>query len=412
MAKIHWLGTGLSAIPGLKMLIENGHSVLVYNRTVEKAIKALSNVKGDYQVFVFSLQSLEENVAAGDIVVSMLPGNFHVPVAELCLSLNAHFVSSSYISDEMRALNDAAKEKNLCFVNEVGLDPGIDHSMSHALVDEYKNSPKYSSNNEHSFLSYCGGLSDVPNDFCYKFSWSPLGVLKALMSTSVSIRNGDIFTVTKPWESVELYPLPMPWGEDEFEVYPNRDSLPFIEQYQMDDGLQIKQFVRGTLRYKGWKNAWGDIFLEVDTLDASIADARLKEISDDLWDRYSYKDGEVDRVILTVELKVENEDENESTEPESNVSEGEDREDIEVDKEVRVDEDGNEEELSKEQGRCRVVKNCRQPGSEWRQGRHETGGRTRWGRTHGSKYAGRDARWAYGNAGAGRYGRPQCNGLW
>ena len=309
MTNIHWLGTGLSAIPGLKMLIENGHSVLVYNRTVEKAIKALSDVKGDYQVFVFSLQSLEENVAAGDIVVSMLPGNFHVPVAELCLSLNAHFVSSSYISDEMRALNDAAKEKNLCFVNEVGLDPGIDHSMSHALVDDYKNSPKYSSNNEHSFLSYCGGLSDVPNDFCYKFSWSPLGVLKALMSTSVSIRNGDIFTVTKPWESVELYPLPMPWGEDEFEVYPNRDSLPFIEQYQMDDGLQIKQFVRGTLRYKGWKNAWGDIFSEVDTLDASIAEARLKEISDDLWDRYSYKDGEVDRVILTVELKVENDTE-------------------------------------------------------------------------------------------------------
>ena len=306
MAKIHWLGTGLSAIPGLKMLIENGHTVLVYNRTVEKAIKALSDLKGDYQVFPFSLHSVEENVAAGDIVVSMLPGNFHVPVAELCLSLNAHFVSSSYISDEMRALNDAAKEKNLCFVNEVGLDPGIDHSMSHALVDDYKNSPKYSSNNEHSFLSYCGGLSDVPNDFCYKFSWSPLGVLKALMSTSVSIRNGDVYTVTKPWESVELYPLPMPWGEDEFEVYPNRDSLPFIEQYQMDDGLQIKQFVRGTLRYKGWKNAWRDIFSEVDTLDASIAEARLKEISDDLWDRYSYKDGEVDRVILTVELKVEN----------------------------------------------------------------------------------------------------------
>ena len=309
MAKIHWLGTGLSAIPGLKMLIENGHTVLVYNRTVEKAIKALADLKGDYQVFPFSLHSVEENVAAGDIVVSMLPGNFHVPVAELCLSLNAHFVSSSYISDEMRALNDAAKEKNLCFVNEVGLDPGIDHSMSHALVDDYKNSPKYSSNNEHSFLSYCGGLSDVPNDFCYKFSWSPLGVLKALMSTSVSIRNGDVYTVTKPWESVELYPLPMPWGEDEFEVYPNRDSLPFIEQYQMDDGLQIKQFVRGTLRYKGWKNAWGDIFSEVDTLDASIAEARLKEISDDLWDRYSYTDGEVDRVILTVELKVENDTE-------------------------------------------------------------------------------------------------------
>ena len=306
MAKIHWLGTGLSAIPGLKMLIKNKHSVIVYNRTVDKAIEALSGVNGDYQVVSFSLKAIEQHASAGDIVISMLPGNFHVPVAELCLSLDAHFVSSSYISDEMRVLNDAAKEKNLCFVNEVGLDPGIDHSMSHALVDDYKASNEFSSNNEHSFLSYCGGLSDSPNDFCYKFSWSPLGVLKALMSTSVSIRDGEVYKVTKPWESVELYPLPMPWGKDEFEVYPNRDSLPFIKQYQMDDGLNIKQFVRGTLRYKGWKNAWGEIFSEVDSLDSSIAEERLKEISDDLWNNYSYKDGEVDRVILTVELKVEN----------------------------------------------------------------------------------------------------------
>ena len=306
MAKIHWLGTGLSAIPGLKMLIENKHSVIVYNRTVDKAIDALSGVNGDYQVVSFSLKAIEQHASAGDIVISMLPGNFHVPVAELCLSLDAHFVSSSYISDEMRVLNDAAKEKNLCFVNEVGLDPGIDHSMSHALVDDYKASNEFSSNNDHSFLSYCGGLSDSPNDFCYKFSWSPLGVLKALMSTSVSIRDGEVYKVTKPWESVELYPLPMPWGKDEFEVYPNRDSLPFIKQYQMDDGLNIKQFVRGTLRYKGWKNAWGKIFSEVDSLDSSLAEERLKEISDDLWNKYSYKDGEVDRVILTVELKVEN----------------------------------------------------------------------------------------------------------
>jgi saccharopine dehydrogenase (NADP+, L-glutamate forming) len=126
------------------------------------------------------------------------------------------------------------------------------------------------------------------------------------MSTSVSIRNGEVFTVTKPWESVELYPLPMPWGEDEFEVYPNRDSLPFIEQYQMDDGLKIKQFVRGPSDIRAGKMHGSEIFSEVDTLDASIAESRLKEISDDLWDKYSYKDGEVDRVILTVELKVEN----------------------------------------------------------------------------------------------------------
>ena len=304
MAKIHWLGTGLSAIPGLIKLIEDGSSVIVYNRTVETAAQALSEIEGDYQIVPFSLKAIEKNAKAGDIVVSMLPGNFHVPVAELSLSLGAHFVSSSYISDEMRSLNNSAIEKSLCLVNEVGLDPGIDHSMSHALVEDYKNSSVFSAENQHSFLSYCGGLSDVPNDFCYKFSWSPLGVLKALMSTSVSIRDTQIYTVTKPWESVELYPLPMPWGEDEFEVYPNRDSLPFIEQYQMNEGLKIDRFVRGTLRYKGWKAAWTDIFSEVDTLDSQEVEERLKILSDDLWKKYSYKEDEVDRVILTVELKV------------------------------------------------------------------------------------------------------------
>ena len=309
MAKIHWLGTGLSAIPGLKKLIEKGNSVIVYNRTVETATQALLEIEGDYQIVPFSLKAIEKNAKAGDIVVSMLPGNFHVPVAELSLSLGAHFVSSSYISDEMRSLNNSAIEKSLCLVNEVGLDPGIDHSMSHALVEDYKNSSVFSAENQHSFLSYCGGLSDVPNDFCYKFSWSPLGVLKALMSTSVSIRDTQIYTVTKPWESVELYPLPMPWGEDEFEVYPNRDSLPFIDQYQMNEGLKIDQFVRGTLRYKGWKNAWSDIFSEIDSLDPQEVEGRLKILSDDLWKKYSYQEEEVDRVILTVELKVKNDSE-------------------------------------------------------------------------------------------------------
>ena len=309
MSKIHWLGTGLSAIPGLKMLIEKGYSVVVYNRTVKNATKALSGIEGDYQIVPFSFEAIEENTNTGDVVVSMLPGNFHVPIAELSISIGAHFVSSSYISEEMQSLHESSVKKNLCLVNEVGLDPGIDHSMSHSLVEDYKNSKVFSAENQHSFLSYCGGLSDTPNDFCYKFSWSPLGVLKALMSTSVSIRESQIYTVDKPWESVELYPLPMPWGEDEFEVYPNRDSLPFIDQYQMNEGLKIDQFVRGTLRYKGWKNAWSDIFSEVDSLDPQEAEERLKILSDDLWKKYSYQEEEVDRVILTVELKVKNDSE-------------------------------------------------------------------------------------------------------
>jgi len=106
MSKIHWLGTGLSAIPGLIMLIENDHSVIVYNRTVKKVSDALLGIKGNYQIVEFSLEAIKQNAIAGDVIVSMLPGNFHVPVAELSLSLGAHFVSSSYISDEMKSLHE------------------------------------------------------------------------------------------------------------------------------------------------------------------------------------------------------------------------------------------------------------------------------------------------------------------
>ena len=111
MVKIHWLGAGLSAIPGLIMLIENGHSLVVYNRTVEKAVEALTGIQGDYEIIPFSLESIKEHAKAGDIIVSMLPGNFHVPVAELSLSIGAHFVSSSYISDEMKSLNEESLKK-------------------------------------------------------------------------------------------------------------------------------------------------------------------------------------------------------------------------------------------------------------------------------------------------------------
>ena len=149
MATIHWLGTGLSALPGLRSLIGGGYSVVVYNRTVEKATKALSAVEGDYQIVEFSLETIEQRVKAGDVVVSMLPGDFHIPVAKLCLSLGAHFVSSSYISPEMQDLHENALKQNLCFINEVGLDPGIDHSMSHALVADYKNSSTFSVDNNH-----------------------------------------------------------------------------------------------------------------------------------------------------------------------------------------------------------------------------------------------------------------------
>ena len=149
----------------------------------------------------------------------MLPGDWHVPLAKICLQKQAHFVSSSYISPDMLALNADFKTANLACVNEVGLDPGIDHSMAHFLVNDLKNSlPKNDVSVD--FISYCGGVPKIPNPFRYKFSWSPAGVLKALKSPSKSIKNGEIWDVERPWDAITRYTAPLPEPE-EYEVYPN-----------------------------------------------------------------------------------------------------------------------------------------------------------------------------------------------
>lgn len=295
---IHWCGTGLSSIPGLRRLIDAGYPVTVWNRTIEKARDAVGDIAKDIRAF--DLDALTAATAKGDVVVSMLPGDWHVSLAEMCLEQGAHFVSSSYISPEMKALDSQARAAGLCFVNEVGLDPGIDHLMAHHLVAEYRASDAYASDNEISFISYCGGVPKTANAFRYKFSWAPVGVLKALRSPSRSIRNFAELNVTKPWDAIRRYDAPLPTPES-FEVYPNRDSLPFIEDYGFSPEWPLKEFVRGTLRLNGWADAWSDIFAEVGT----ASDARLTEIAEQLLAENAYDEGEPDRVVLCVGLKAD-----------------------------------------------------------------------------------------------------------
>ena len=299
---IHWCGTGLSAIPGLRRLLEAGHDVAVWNRTADKAREAVGDLTSN--IHAFDIKNLGELLSPADVVVSMLPGDWHVPLAELAISKGAHFVSSSYIAPEMRALDAKAKAAGVALVNEVGLDPGIDHLMAHALVDEYKASESFDTANDVSFLSYCGGIPKTPNPFRYKFSWSPLGVLKALRSPSKSIRDFKEFDVARPWDAISSFDAPLPSPES-FEVYPNRDSLPFMEQYHFGKDWKVKTFVRGTLRLNGWSEAWADVFREVETLEGPEGDARLKEMSDTFWEENAYDEGEPDRVVLCVDLKAD-----------------------------------------------------------------------------------------------------------
>ncbi len=299
---IHWCGTGLSSVPGLRALIGAGHKVVVWNRTVAKAQAAVGDLTQDIRAY--TLEALMQAVQPGDVAVSMLTADHHVGIAKACLAKAAHFVSSSYIAPEMRELDAEFRAKGLVSVNEVGLDPGIDHLMAHDLVARYRASKACHAGNELSFQSYCGGVPKIANPFRYKFSWAPVGVLKALRSPSRSLRNYTELRVARPWDAITSYDAPLTPPES-FEVYPNRDSYPFIQDYRFDPAWKVKDFVRGTIRLQGWAAAWAPVFREIETLSGPTGDARLAEMAAELLVENSYAPGEPDRVILFVALKAE-----------------------------------------------------------------------------------------------------------
>ena len=301
MPRIHWLGTGLSSIPGLRRLLKKKYDVFVWNRTLEKAQSLLGDLTEN--IFKFDFDELGQNINSGDIVISMLPASHHLDIAKLCLKENTNLVTSSYISREFQELNNDVIKKRLVFLNEVGLDPGIDHLMAHDLVKQYKESQNYENSNTIEFFSYCGGIPKKPNDFCYKFSWSPLGVLKALKSPAKSIEEFNPVETLRPWHNVSEHEIHSVQSE-KFEVYPNRDSLPFINQYDFENNWKLKKFVRGTLRNLGWKKAWQQIFQNIENINIDSDYKKLENLSNELWDKYSYKDDEEDRVVLNVSLKA------------------------------------------------------------------------------------------------------------
>ena len=297
---IHWIGTGLSSVPGLRRLLAEGRKVTVWNRELDVAQAAVGDLTDD--IHGFSLDDIRAAVGPGDTVVSMLPADLHPGIAELCLDAGANFVSSSYISPAMAAMDARARDAGVALVNEVGLDPGIDHLMAHDLVADYRQVAQ--AGDVVSFTSYCGGIPRHPNPFRYKFSWSPLGVLRALRAPSRSIRGGADRVVERPWHAIEPYDAPLPTPE-RFEIYPNRDSTEFIDHYGFDPRWTLHDFVRGTIRLKGWSEAWADIFAEVEGLTGPEGDVRLQQMADELWASHAYDPQEPDRVVLFVRLRAE-----------------------------------------------------------------------------------------------------------
>lgn len=248
--KILILGAGLVAKPLVRYLLDQpGFEVEVASRTVSKAEKLIDNhPRGKArELNLKDEETLKKEVAAADIVISMVPYTFHPKVANYCISFGKHMVTTSYVSETMQKLDEAAREAGVLILNEVGLDPGIDHMEAMRIIHEVKEN----GGEIMSFTSYCGGLPAPEantNPFGYKFSWSPIGVLMAGKNPARYLKDGKevLIPAENLFDNYSIIPIE---GLGDFEGYPNRNSLPYIELY----GIQSTEvMLRGTLRNIGW----------------------------------------------------------------------------------------------------------------------------------------------------------------
>lgn len=250
MKNILILGTGLVSRPGINYLLDQpGLFVTAASNEPEKAAMLVEGRPNGKAVYfdVNDTGALNELVKENDIVVSLLPWIYHVRVAEACIAHNKHMVTASYVSEGMRKLESTVKEKGLIFLNEIGVDPGIDHMSAMSIIDKVHSE----GGKVLKFYSYCGGLpapEDNDNPFGYKFSWSPRGVVLASRNSARFLENGKEVNIEGKdlflnYENEEIE------GLGTFEVYPNRDSIPYREVYGLQEALTVK---RGTYRNAGW----------------------------------------------------------------------------------------------------------------------------------------------------------------
>jgi saccharopine dehydrogenase (NADP+, L-glutamate forming) len=191
------------------------------------------------------------NIEASDVVISLLPANLHPLVAKHCIALKKHFLNASYVSDEMNALHADALANDLLFLNECGLDPGIDHMSAMQVIDKIKNGGGILT----SFESFTGGLiapdTDPENPWRYKFTWNPRNVVMAGQGTAKYLMEGQFKYI--PYHQLFSRTTPVTVLGKQYEGYPNRDSLKYLTTYGLGE---IETMVRGTLRHAGYCSAW------------------------------------------------------------------------------------------------------------------------------------------------------------
>ena len=211
---------------------------------------------------VLSNKDRQAAVKQADIVISMLPTRFHIKVAEDCVAFGKHLVTASYINDEIRALDQAAKDKELVFMNEIGLDPGIDHMSAMQVINRIR----AKGGKMLLFESFTGGLVAPESDdnlWNYKFSWNPRNVVLAGQGGAAKfIQEGTYKYIPyhKLFRRTEFMEIE---GYGTFEAYANRDSLNYKSAYGLDDVLTL---YRGTMRRVGFSKAW-NMFVQLGMTD-------------------------------------------------------------------------------------------------------------------------------------------------
>ena len=199
-----------------------------------------------------------------DVVVSMLPAMMHPDVARTCLRMGKHLVTASYASEEMKALDSQAREKGLIFLNECGVDPGIDHMSTMEILEKIRQKGGEIT----SYESFCGGIlapESPSNPWQYKFTWNPRNVVMAGAGGAVKFIQEGLYKFIpyhKLFRRTEFLTIP---GYGRFEGYANRDSLKYISEYGLDG---IPTMYRGTLRRPGFCRAW-DVFVQLGATDDS-----------------------------------------------------------------------------------------------------------------------------------------------
>ncbi len=250
MSRVLLLGAGLVTRPLVGYLLgKPGLHLTIGTRTVSKAEKLLGgHPQGRaVELLVDDQEALSRAVAEHDLTISLLPYTYHVSVANLCIRHRKNMITTSYVSPAMQALDKPARDAGILILNEIGLDPGIDHMSAMRIIHDVKRRGGRVTD----FMSYCGGLPAPDantNPWGYKFSWSPRGVVMAGRNPAKFLKEGVLVDIPGRELFLHYETVRVPGG-DAFEGYPNRNSMGYIELYGLEG---VSTMFRGTLRYPGW----------------------------------------------------------------------------------------------------------------------------------------------------------------